>query len=188
MTTCAFSPPNDWRQTELDLSTSSAEASRVRTSAPLEKGADCPGHDLPSGGNTIGLSQKSGPHGSSSKMSPAFALRDWSRFSAASLRSGMMRSGTVFPLPPLAHLTGGTGSGFWPTPQTKYDGRTHDAWLRAKVRAAEKHRAGLYGKGCGAPGMMDLRRAVRMAEGATTGELNPKWLAWLMGFDPAKFP
>jgi hypothetical protein len=36
--------------------------------------------------------------------------------------------------------------------------------------------------------MMDLRRAVRMAEGATTGELNPKWLAWLMGFDPAKFP
>jgi hypothetical protein len=33
-----------------------------------------------------------------------------------SLRSGTMRSGTVFPLPPLAPLTAGTESGLWPTP------------------------------------------------------------------------
>lgn len=35
--------------------------------------------------------------------------------SGSSLRSGMMRSGIVFPLPPLAPLTAGTGSGSWPT-------------------------------------------------------------------------
>jgi len=50
----------------------------------------------------------------------------------------------------------------WPTPQTAYDGRTDEAWRTAKARAQEKHASGAYGKGTGAPGMMDLQRAVRL--------------------------
>ena len=49
----------------------------------------------------------------------------------------------------------------WPTPQNAYDGRTHEAWVAAKERAAERHRSGEYAKGTGAPGMMDLQRAVK---------------------------
>lgn len=56
---------------------------------------------------------------SSSKTLSPFVLADWTRFSGASLRSGMMRSGTVFPLPPLARPTDAIGSGSWATPQAE---------------------------------------------------------------------
>ena len=63
------------------------------------------------------------PPGSSSKTSRPFVLADWIACSGASLRSGMMLCGTVFPLPPLAPLTGGTASGLLPTPRAE----GHDA-------------------------------------------------------------
>ena len=31
-------------------------------------------------------------------------------------------------------------------------------------------------------GMMDLRRAARISESREDGELNPRWVEWLMGF------
>jgi hypothetical protein len=49
-----------------------------------------------------------------------------------------------------------------PTPQTAYDGRSQEAWREAKGRAAQKHQAGEYAPGTGAPGMMDLQRAVAL--------------------------
>jgi len=54
--------------------------------------------------------------GSSSKTPPSFALEVWTQCSGALMRSGMMRSGTVSRLTPLAHLTGGIASGLLPTP------------------------------------------------------------------------
>jgi len=68
-----------------------------------------------------------------------------------------------------------------PTALTAYDGRKLDAWKAAKQRAKEKHAAGAYGKGCGAPGMMDLQRAVSLMDGSN-GRLNPNWTEWFMGF------
>lgn len=53
---------------------------------------------------------------SSRKTSRPFAVGDWKSSSGASLRSGMMRSGIAYPLPPLAPLTAETESGLWPTP------------------------------------------------------------------------
>jgi hypothetical protein len=55
-----------------------------------------------------------------------------------------------------------TNRRMWPTPQISYDGRSQEAWERAKASKAAKHRAGGYAKGTGAPGMMDLQRAVTM--------------------------
>ena len=99
----------------------------------------------------------------------------------------------------------------WPTPITAYDGRTMEAWEVAKAKTKEKLKAGHYKKGCGAPGLMDLQRAVRIwptptvcgnhnrkgasansGDGLSTaakeglppngGALNPTWVEWLMGW------
>ena len=49
-----------------------------------------------------------------------------------------------------------------PTPQVAYDGRSQEAWREAKDRAAARHQAGEYAPGTGAPGMMDLQRAMTL--------------------------
>jgi hypothetical protein len=69
-----------------------------------------------------------------------------------------------------------------PTPQTQYDGRTNQAWRVAKLKMKARHASGLYGKGTGAPGMMDLQRAMRLRLNSEGGLLSPKWVASLMGY------
>lgn len=177
------------RSQQLDLpmmgcgpSTSFAAASPVKTSVLPGGVLAFPESEAVYGASSVGSSRKFVHAMPLSKTLAAFDLKDWKKFSGNSLRSGMMRSGTVFPLQPLARLTVATGSGSWPTPQTRYDGRSNAAWVAAKERASKRHKSGQYGRGCGAPGMMDLKRAVRMAEGREDGELNPPWLEWLMGF------
>lgn len=73
-----------------------------------------------------------------------------------------------------------SGYSLLPTALTAYDGRSLEAWRVAKARAAEKHAAGKYGKGCGAPGMVDLQRAVNLMDGSS-GVLNPEWAEWFVG-------
>jgi hypothetical protein len=92
------------------------EDSPVRTLASPEKGQDSPASDRDFGANTPALLTSCGPATLSPKMSRPFALADWSKCSGRSLRSGMMRSGIVCPLPTLAPLTAGIGCGSWPTP------------------------------------------------------------------------
>jgi hypothetical protein len=117
-----------------------------------------------------------------------------------------MQDGECLELATLERHTKGSESGFWPTPITAYDGRTMEAWEVAKAKTKEKLKAGHYKKGCGAPGLMDLQRAVRIwatptkadAQGGpgrsdkrtggdnlrtqAGGQLNPSWVAWLMGW------
>jgi hypothetical protein len=69
-----------------------------------------------SGSSSTGSSPKSTQSGLSSKTSQLFVLADWNKCSGRSLRSGMMRNGIVYPLPPLVHLTKGTGYGLSATP------------------------------------------------------------------------
>ena len=45
-------------------------------------------------------------------------VEGWTVFSETWPRSGMMRGGIAYQLPPLAPLTSGTGYGSWPTPRT----------------------------------------------------------------------
>jgi len=99
-------------------STSSLVDFLVRTSASQVKVQDSPVNAPASGMNTTVSSKKSGRVTSSLKMLQPFGLVDWMQCSGASLRSGTMQNGTVYPLPPLAPLTRGTGSGFWATPTT----------------------------------------------------------------------
>jgi hypothetical protein len=71
-----------------------------------------------SGTNSTDSSKKRNRDTSSLKTSQPFALEDWTKSSAALLRSGTMRNGIVYPLKPLALLTREIESGLWPTPTT----------------------------------------------------------------------
>ena len=96
-----------------------AGASPAKTLVTPAHARDLKGREAAYGPNTGASSKKSGRRGSSSKTSQPFAVEDWAQFSGKSLRSGMMRSGTVYPLPPLARLTGVIASGLLPTPQAR---------------------------------------------------------------------
>lgn len=99
-----------------DLPTSFAAASHAKTSALLEMEQGSLDLGVGSGASTTGSSRKLGRSGRLSKTSQPFALADWTQFSGNLLRSGMTRSGTAYPLQPLARLTGETESGLLPTP------------------------------------------------------------------------
>jgi hypothetical protein len=99
-------------------STLSAEGSPAKTSALPEKERDLQALEAASGGSSTGSLRRRSRSGSSRKTYQPFAVEDWTKFSGASLRSGTMRNGTVYPLQPLALLTAGTESGSWPTPTT----------------------------------------------------------------------
>jgi hypothetical protein len=107
----------DWLTTESPLM-SSAEDSLAKTSASQEREQDLQASAADCGGIFTGLSKKSARRGSSLKTYQPFAVTDWEMSCGPSLRSGTMRSGTVYPLPPLALLTDGTESGLWPTPRS----------------------------------------------------------------------
>jgi hypothetical protein len=81
-------------------------------------------------------------------------LEEWDEFSGTWPRSGMTRSGTAFQLAPLAPLTGGTGSGLWPTPS---------------VCGNYNHKGASVTSGDGLATVVG-------------GSLNPAWVEWLMGY------
>ena len=92
-----------------------AEDFPVRTSASLDEAQGLKETDQASGSSLPGSSKSSSRSTRSSKTSQPFALEDWIKCSGASLRSGTMQNGIVFPLQPLALLTVGTESGSLPT-------------------------------------------------------------------------
>jgi len=79
-------------------------------------------------------------------------------------RSGMMRNGTLYPLPMWVHPTSANASGLWPTP-TVSPGRNATSGRKLD----SKHHSGttLYD--------------IAYQEG---GKLNPNWVEWLMGYPP----
>lgn len=102
---------------EMELpSTPSAAASRVRTFPRLASGLVSKVRDLVSGRSTGELLANFDPNSLSWRTSQACLVSGWEPFSGTFPRSGMMQSGTVFQLQPLAPLTRETGSGLWHTP------------------------------------------------------------------------
>jgi hypothetical protein len=127
----------DWLTTESPLM-SSAEDSLAKTSALQEREQDLQASAADSGGTSTGSLKKSARRGSSLKTYQPFAVTDWEMSCGPSLRSGTMRSGTVYPLPPLALLTDGTESGLWPTPTAVWRPMGGNVrLLREKVLAGE---------------------------------------------------
>ena len=179
-------------------SMSCAEDSHVRTLASLEKVLDSPVNAADCGSSTLKRSKPSRRVTSSSKMSPPFALADWIKYSGRSLRSGMMRNGIVYPQAPLVPLTGGIGSGLWPTPTAQtykqdvndsgeYARRRLDAGQQINIALAVKlwptPQAGAQNPAAHNAMSEDFKTKLCAAWGIpTTGQLNPQWVEWLMGY------
>ena len=151
------SPQTDWLETEL-TSMSSAGDSLAKISAMPGRGQASQGSDPAYGMNSTGSLKKSTRATRSSKTYQPFAIADWTLYSGASLRSGMTRNGTVYPLQPLAPLTDATVSGLLPTPTTKGN---------QLAPSMQKH------KGC--------KLLSKMANGVG-GLVSPRMYEWMMGY------
>jgi len=155
----------DWLTMESDLTLSAAD-SHAKTSASPEKAQGLPVSDQDSGGNITASSRKRSRRGSSQKTYQPFALADWTMYLGASLRSGMTRNGTAYPLQPLALLTKGTAFGLLPTPNAglgKHSTKTR-YWENRIAKKRQK----------------DIQMAIYLETGS--GALSPAWVEWLMGF------
>lgn len=149
-------------------SISSAGDSLVKTSPTQEKESESSEPVPVFGASLLASSERFTQRGSLRKMFLPFALKDLPWSYKISTRSGMMRNGIVFPLPPLVRLTRGTGFGLWPTTTaTDHTGRGY-----------QKANGRIY---------LSLPGAVGKAECGhyqtpLNGKLNPTWVEWLMGF------
>lgn len=119
MKTSARLQPSVWQQTELPLTLSAAD-SHVRTFPTPEKARGLPVNGRDYGASTPVLLARLDPATSSWKTSQLCFVEGLATYSQTWPRSGLMRSGTAYQLPPLAPLTDATGLGLLPTP-VKYD-------------------------------------------------------------------
>ena len=120
---------------------SSAAASPARTSASPERAPGIGGERSGLWAEYARLIGELRPATSSWRTSQLCLLEDLSVFLETWPRSGTMRNGTAFQLPPLVPLTDATGSGSWPTP-TARDTRHRRAELGGECAQA---RAGTVG-------------------------------------------
>lgn len=109
-------------------------------------------------------------------------------FSGTWPRSGSMRSGTVYPQAPLAPLTGGTGSGLWPTPRVsmakgpsakELEEGDPNCRLETAVVARPRWPTPTAHPRTHTPRQVDHGRQLANEVG---GSLNPTWVEWLLGF------
>lgn len=70
----------------------------------------------------------------------------------------------------------------WPTLKAKEDGRSPEAWDRARMRGYEVRRAKGTSSGGPASAKGSLAVFLRRLEGVSGGLINPDWADWYMGF------
>lgn len=190
-TMCEPSQQTDLLPMELPLM-SSAAGSRARTLASLENGLALKVRALVSG-ESMPVSLASYDRASSSwKTSQACLISGWEPFSETWPRSGMMRHGTVFQLPPLAPLTGATEFGLLPTARAT-DGEKGSRTVEGAQREFAR------GKNLDLPMVAKLwptphancstgakqspnKQGGENLQTAAGGALNPTWVEWLQGF------
>lgn len=119
----ANSPPSDCGQTEL-FPTSSLAASPARTFRSPEKAQEWLASAAASGPSMPDLLARYDPSTSSWRTWQLCLVEGLETFSATWPRSGMMRSGIAYQLPPLVPLTDATASGYWPTPNSSSNDKT----------------------------------------------------------------
>ena len=197
--TYEHSAPNAWQQTEFPWM-SFAEGSPARTSALPEKAQGLPASGRAYGANTQGSLARYDPASSSWKTSQHCLVGGLETFSETYPRSGMMRSGIAYRLPPLALATDVIVSGFFPTPGA-WDSHNGRSALALK-REIDKHAARGVNKQIGLRDMassgmwptpttqdaannggpsQSSRNSIPL-NAAVGGALNPTWVEWLMGF------
>lgn len=132
MTMSEASQPMLWPETELP-STSSAGASRAKTLVELEIAPALAASDPASGGSSPVSLASYDPDSQSWKTSQRCLMTGWTSFSGAFPRSGMMRSGRLYPRAPWVHHTCDSECSLWPTPTASMDGRGFGIPLNKKT-------------------------------------------------------
>ncbi len=139
-TTCEVLPLNASPQMEL-LPMSSVAASPVRTSPLPERAQALKANALAYGQSTPELLANYDQDSSSWRTSQRCLVEGWTVFSGTWPRSGTMRSGTAFQLPPLVPLTGEIASGLWRTPDASI---VSGGAANAEDRKRQGHAIGLH--------------------------------------------
>ena len=183
------------------ISTSSVAASPARTSRPPARAQALPASAADYGNTTPELLGKFDPATRSLKTSQLCFLEGSETFSATFPRSGMMRNGTVFQLPPLVRLTDATGSGLWRTPNSRENGGgEYQDTEKIAIRWANGRQVNLSeqakmwptptsrdwkdgsAQACAnVPSNSLLGREVHTDGMNSSGSLNPAWVEFLMG-------
>lgn len=105
-------------------------------------------------------------------------------FSGTWPRSGIAHGGDAFELPILERPTDATGSGLWPTPNIV--GYRSDGELRALAMLCsdQSEYLAMTHRAASSKRRRWWRHAKRTWDAGLkrSGELNPEWVAWLMGF------
>ncbi len=193
-TTCEPSPQRELGRA-VNLSMLSAAASLVRISHSPEKVRASAASVAAFGRSTPELLARFDPNTSSWRTSQLCLDGALSEFSETWPRSGLMRSGIAYRLPPLVRLIGEIECGSWPTPtptgmersskHTRPFGSLKDAakmfptptstdWKRVPMTEYYAWKPITHGT----PDTC-AQAACRATNG---GSLNPTWVEWLMGF------
>jgi DNA (cytosine-5)-methyltransferase 1 len=124
------------KEPTLEQLTLFAEASPARISASRAKVRGLRENAAAYGQNTPELLARFAPDTSSWKTSQHCLVEGLETFSETWPRSGLMRNGTAYQLPPLALRIGGIESGSWPTPDASVaqDGEKAHTWLARRER------------------------------------------------------
>lgn len=180
----------------------SSEVSHAKTSATQEREPDCKASEAASSMKSAVLFAKWDQDSLSWKTSQRCLLEGWAMFSGRWPRSGTMRNGIAYRLPPLVRRISGTACSYWVTPTAvegrrgNKPGRAHDTGypLAQQVmphrwptpRAQDGKHAGVTKTPTVirrvANGQANLAEAVLVE--VSGGSLNPNWVEWLMGFPP----
>jgi len=206
MTTCEPQSNGGSPNPDLPL-TSSAAASHAKTSPTRDEGSG-----FVESGPVSGLTWPT-PFAfydlatSSWRTSQPSLFEDLTSLQETWPRSGMTSSGTAFLLLPSAPLTDVTGGGQWPTPRATDSMTEKLATVRARLHGGSPYKSRLEEAVAMAtwptpsawlgrrPAHMKCSPTLRHAEASfeltdavgqagDTGQLNPTWVEWLMGFPP----
>lgn len=102
--------------------------------------------------------------------------RGWDEYSETWPLSGMMQNGNVYQRPPLVPRTSDTELSLWPTPMAQEGPGGQVAKLTDMVEVAEGRLPRYY------RGKETESCVVPLSPNGPTGQLNPTWVEWLMGF------
>ena len=194
--TLEHSPQSDLLPMELPL-TLSAEASHARTLAQPEKAQGLQESEAGYGQKLPVLLANFDHTTSSWRTSQHCLVEGLELFSETWPRSGMMRNGTAYQLPTLAPLIGGTASGLWPTPRAR-DGNPEGflaglnrdspslstmAKLWPTPQASDNRDRGNLSSGA-VKRRIEKGKQISLSQSVSevSGQLNPTWVEWLMGF------
>jgi hypothetical protein len=230
MTTLEHLQQSDLLPMELPL-TSSAEDSHAKTLAQREKAQGLQANAADYGAKLPVLLASYDHPTSSWRTFQHYLDEGLERFSETWPRSGMMRSGTAYQLPTLAHRIDGTASGslpmwttpsasdatrggtitanmtgtslaqqvntpqYWPTPKATLRGdcpserrrRTPDLAAAVKMwptpQASDNRDRGNLSSGA-VKRRMEKGKQISLSQSVSevSGQLNPTWVEWLMGF------